>query len=48
MFIPIEIGEIAYASEWFSVTFLMVLRIVKNDKMMIMVVKNEKFEILAM
>ena len=48
MLIPMEMGEIAYASEWFSVTYLMVLRIVKNDKMMIIVVKNEKFEIFAM
>ena len=37
----IEIGEMLAASEWFSLTYLITVSIVKNEMMITMVVRNE-------
>ena len=39
--IPIDIGEILEAKAWFSVTYLITPSIVKNDRIITMVVIKE-------
>ena len=40
---PIMTGEILYANAWFSLTCLIVLNIVRKARIVITLVRNEKF-----